>query len=887
MELIHAPHAPYHMIATFSAALVGLLMTAALLVPARRALLGRTWPARGLVAAYSVAAAALLAWAIWNPIWEREAQPEPIHLAVVLDLSPSMTRPTGSWERTRVEIGDLLAQLIADLPDAIREEGSASLIAFRNDAAPIQPPPASLADLADRVRGLGADAIGGDGSDLATGLDRARRQVLAAGGRGAVLLVSDGLETEGDAQKAAEELAAAGIPVYVYPVPSVGAEVALLSADLPRQTYAGDPLRLRATLWNTRPADTPVEFQLSVNTGLTTSSPRLGVAGETPIVTMTVEAEDVLPLRSAITFEGGHGLQFLDLTMRFDEGRGEQRRRFYTHVKRPLRLLAIGGDQGWQAAFPEGAAEITALAAGDLAAAGDLRGYDVMVISAVAAQDFADGELAQIAEAVERDGVGLMLINGDHAGSSDEANTIIRSYDGTPLEPILPLKSGPRPFEAEPPSRHIIFLIDTSGSMSGWPLEKAKEIVADVIERLLRPIDTIDIIAFTCDALHIVKNQAMDPAGKRDAISKLATLQSGGSTCIEGALQLITNEQYDDCGLIYVTDGEFGAVSLRPDCRATAFAIGGNITPALSQLADPFPVDPSFNPSTISIPYFEPEQRKRLWESGSFSPLSLATVARLQAPPPIPAVALPGSAIAYPRDRSTELVAIRPKLRDPVLAYRPTGSGYVGMFTSGFPPEWLQSDESLRAVEEWISRLAPYSARERYHFQLHDDGGRMDLQLSLIAEGDRLPDVQSVQMQVQIGTETPTELAVVGDADAPATFNTTINLPRMAEAQEATLIITERGPDALPRPQRIPLIIPPQGMMSQSVTTEAYSFGTNTALLTTIADTTGGRQLPLTAGEPLFRVSDTERERLALWPALIALAACCYWIAILLRRLGR
>ncbi|NJN15473.1 MAG: VWA domain-containing protein [Oscillochloris sp.] len=887
MELIFEPQAPFHLAATGLAIAVGLILFLALLRARSRAALAGNVVLRMLVIGSTISAVVLLAGAAWNPIITEESEPEPIHLAVAFDISPSMIRPDEYWEQTRNEVGDLLEDVIETLPDDLREQGSASIVVFRNDATLLRPPPDSLEALPDRVRQLDAAAIDGDGSDIAAGLRRAQQEVFDAGGRGAVLLVSDGLQTEGEAETAARELAAAGIPVYVYPVRSQGTEVALLAADLPRQTYAGDPLLLRGVLWNARTDDTPVALSLSLNTGLNDASPRLGGAVATEPLTQTVAAESMLPLRSRITFAGGYGLQFLDLAINFDAGLGEQRRRFYTYVKRPLRLLAIGGDQRWQSAFPEGAAEITSLAAGELALAGDLRSYDVMVISAVAAQDFAAGELAQIAAAVEQSGVGLMMLNGDHAGRSDEEVTIIKSYDDTPIASILPLKSGPRPFESEPPTRHVIFLIDTSGSMSGWPLEKAKEIVADVIIRLLRPVDTIDIIAFTDKAFHLVKNQAMTPAAKRDAITKLSTLQADGRTDLSQAVSLVAGQQYEDCGLIYVTDGEFNPVSLRPDCRATAFAIGGNITPALSALADPFPVGPTFNPTTITIPYFEPEQRTRLWESGDFQAFSLAPIARIQAPPPIPELLLPGNAIAHSRDDDTEIIAIRPKVRDPVLAYRQAQAGYVGMFTSGLTENWLTSEQSLEALREWISRLAPLSAGERYSFQLQDDGAAIGLSLSLVAENAQLPRVEGVGMRIQVGDQAPVELVVTDDPGAPATFRTRITVPRAEQAQEATLIIEESGPDALPRPQRIPLIIPPQGAVARPVTTEAYSFGSDLALLDAVAAAGGASRVPLGPNEPLFQLVDPQRERWELWPILLVLAAIMYWIAILIGKLGR
>lgn len=883
MDLAFDPRAPWHWLAFAAAALAALMVLIALFLPARRSVFGGRWPARITSAALYLFALAALALAAVNPLLVREREMERVHLVVVFDNSPSIQRADGGWNAVREAAAQLLETGLAELPAPLRAAGTGSLVVFRDEAGEPQPGPIPLNELPGRVRALSPDAIRGAGSNLAAGLREAGARVDATEALSAVLLVSDGLATDGDAEAAAQELARRGIPIYVLAVRSEAAELAIIAADLPRQTLAGATTTLRGMLWNGRDVAASATLSVTLNSGLAGASPRVSTAGAATVpLTNPLDLRGTARIRTDLVF-GGHGLQFADFTLSYDAGRGEQRRRLFTHVKRPLELLSVGEDRRWEGAFPEEGARITQIRPGELASVGDLQAFDAVVIGAVTATAFAPGELAQLATAVERDGLGLMLINGDHGGADQEAATVLKSYDDTPLAPLLPVISGPRPFEEEPPSRHVVFLIDASGSMDGWGLAKAKEIAAYIIENELRPTDKVDIIAFNTEALHLVKGQATVPSAKPGIIQQLNSIQAGGGTDISEALQLIEEQQFTECGLIILSDGEFTVVNLRPDCRATAFSIGGGYPPALAQFADPFPVDVNFSPTGITIPYFEPEKRSRLWEPGSFTPLSTAVLSRTMVQVPVPDLALPGSAISHPKTEAL-LVAVRPKVKDPVLAYVERGTGFVGVMTSAVTEEWLTDDAGADAVEEWIRQVAPYAARDRYDLRLQDDGLRMTLRIAVVAEGDRVPDVSSMQITLEQPGQPPLPIPVKDDSVAPATFEADIRPVRSPAASEATLVVRERGSDRLARPQRIPLVIPPAGPVTPHVTTEAYSYGLDVELLDRIVEAGGGRVLEAERPGLLLTPGSPGRDQRSLWPWFALLGGACLLAAVALKR---
>ena len=88
--------------------------------------------------------------------------------------------------------------------------------------------------------------------------------------------------------------------------------------------------------------------------------------------------------------------------------------------------------------------------------------------------------------------------------------------------------------------RELVFVLDTSGSMGGFPIEKAKEVMSGAIDAM-RPTDTFNLITFSGDT-HILwtEPRPATPANVRAAQQFLATREGGGGTemmkAIEAAL---------------------------------------------------------------------------------------------------------------------------------------------------------------------------------------------------------------------------------------------------------------------------------------------------------------------------------------------------------------
>lgn len=881
MALTWQPLSPWHIVVSLLGGVMVVLLLARGLVGDRWRVLGSNTKYRVVWLFCSVLVAALLSAAAWNPVAVREPDPGKVHLSVVIDVSESVLRAEEGWSGIRERVATLLATGVAALPEELLEEGEASIVLF---GAGVTARTTTLDALAGDFARLGSeDFARGDASDIGAGLTRALAEIEKSNGRGAIVLITDGNDTERESLKAAERAARLGIPIAILPVEGRDPELAISSADLAALAHEGEATLLRGVIFNQTQNAVGAHVSIALNDGLPADVESVfGAAARVESAPQQLESGEYVRLRTPVLFEG-IGLQYVDAELLRDDGSTAHRRRFFVHVDRPVKLLAVGGDFDWIEAVAPGVAEVTGILPEAFSADIDLTAYDGVVLSSALYTDLDEQAVAKLVAAVERDGLGLMVFNGDHRGADEEAPTVLRTYHETLLDRILPVSTEPRPFEEEPPTRHVIIMVDTSGSMSGWQEVKARKIIQYIVENHLVRQDFLDLIVL--GGIPIIEALPMIDANKPTVINALQNLP-GGSSSLAEAMALLQNRQLSNCGLVIISDGEISGASFRPDCRTTVFAVNQGIPPnsPLYDFADPFPVGPDFSPAGIEIPYFEPEKRDKFFEPGAFEPLTLETATMLGGIVAVPNLPIDGAAISYARNEA-DVAAFRPKFADPVLAFREAGAGYVGVFAGGFSEAWLADEAGRKALEQWLLRIVPYAARDRYLFDVTDDGRYIDLTMTLRDEQGGLPDVQAVDISVQPDTlnGVVTLRPVPG---SPATYRGVIQVERDEQAHPAVLAISETGPGALPRAQRVPFLVPPLGTVDLAQQTEAASFGLNRSLLEQIAAMTGG-QYDVQPGAPLFRQDVQSAPVRAYWPWLATLAAFCYLGAILVRRLDR
>ena len=138
--------------------------------------------------------------------------------------------------------------------------------------------------------------------------------------------------------------------------------------------------------------------------------------------------------------------------------------------------------------------------------------------------------------------------------------------------------------ESDIQPKELVFVLDTSGSMWGFPLEKAKQVISRALDELY-PGDTFNLITFSGDT-HIVFPEPVYPTAEniRKAKEVLATRTGGGGTEMMKAIRaaLVPSDKQDHVRVVcFLTDGYVGndmeivgEVQKHPNARVFAFGIG-------------------------------------------------------------------------------------------------------------------------------------------------------------------------------------------------------------------------------------------------------------------------------------------------------------------------
>jgi Ca-activated chloride channel family protein len=154
--------------------------------------------------------------------------------------------------------------------------------------------------------------------------------------------------------------------------------------------------------------------------------------------------------------------------------------------------------------------------------------------------------------------------------------------------------------------RELIFVLDTSGSMSGFPIETAKKVMKRAIEHM-RAQDTFNLITFSGDT-HVLFPQPVgaSAANIAQATAFLDGQRGGGGTEMMKAIRIALGDDgsgvadckpWQDCGVdtnrrpadgvrivTFMTDGYvgndmeiIGAIQKHPEARVFSFGIGSSV----------------------------------------------------------------------------------------------------------------------------------------------------------------------------------------------------------------------------------------------------------------------------------------------------------------------
>ncbi|HMG74197.1 MAG TPA: VIT and VWA domain-containing protein [Pyrinomonadaceae bacterium] len=178
------------------------------------------------------------------------------------------------------------------------------------------------------------------------------------------------------------------------------------------------------------------------------------------------------------------------------------------------------------------------------------------------------------------------VLRYDVAGKKIEDALLTHSSDKGGFFTLI-LQPPDRVTAADVTPKELVFVLDTSGSMSGFPIEKAKETMKLALDNLY-PYDTFNLITFSGDE-HILFPEPV-PATKDNLAKAQAFLESrtgGGGTEMMKAIKA-SMDPSDAQGhvriVVFMTDGYvgndleiIGEVQKHPNARVFAFGIGNSV----------------------------------------------------------------------------------------------------------------------------------------------------------------------------------------------------------------------------------------------------------------------------------------------------------------------
>lgn len=308
-----------------------------------------------------------------------------------------------------------------------------------------------------------------------TNLEGALRDAIASTPADLVphfVLISDGMETEGNALQSLWQAQQMNIPIDTYllggrPRPQLHID----AVRMPPQAFAGEKFTVEIRLRSPRPTRAKLELK---GEGKTIGAGEVALReGPNELnVTASVTTSGVIHLAGAV---GAEGLG----EARFDQA---------VYIRKP-RLLYVsqdpaGTDLNFMRAVDAYQFEVTRATELPLPTLGQ---YEVVVLNNQDLEGYTAAMKAAVEGYVKRGG-GLLTIGG-------ERNQYVEKKPGTPEDPLertLPARLAP---PRSPEGTCVVLIVDKSSSMEGRKMELARIASIGVIENL-RPIDLIGVLIF-------------------------------------------------------------------------------------------------------------------------------------------------------------------------------------------------------------------------------------------------------------------------------------------------------------------------------------------------------------------------------------------------------
>ena len=515
-----------------------------------------------------------------------------------------------------------------------------------------------------------------------------------------MVILSDGVQTTGDALEAVRFAVASDVQIVVVPLANQRqTETLVTNVDAPTHLRPGEQFDLNVSVQANEPTSAVVQV-LGGDQILYTGTHDLRRGVQTLSLPLTAGQPGFVKYQVQISPQQDGFYQNNQLEA-------------YSQVEGPPRILLVApppGESlpGGDARPDEYSALLGALQAADFQVElstpsrlpsdlPSLAQYDSIVLVDVPARTLGNNQMTGLQAYVHDLGGGLVAVGGPTSYG-------VGGYFQTPLEATLPVEMQIKD-EKRRPSLGIVFIIDHSGSMeetSGGvtKLELAKEAAARSVE-LLFPNDRVGVIAFDDVASWVVPmTELSDPD---QVIGAIGTIRTGGGTDIMSGVRAMANVLPGDPAkvkhVILLTDGGADPTGIpelvqklyqENDITFSTVGVGNDAAPFLKDLAALGAGRYHFTNDPSSIPSIFTEET------------SLATRAYLVEEPFFPALVNSSPILSgindvprlygYVATSSKDLaqVILKSEKDDPILATWQYGLGRAVAFTSDATGRWAR-----------------------------------------------------------------------------------------------------------------------------------------------------------------------------------------------------
>ena len=484
----------------------------------------------------------------------------------------------------------LAVMFLADISDSISDDGLTKATDYVNEALELrggnqQSGLIAFTDKAEVVRALlkngdeadakleltevkkawlETDEDAGDTTNIAQAIETAWG-IFPANANKRIVLITDGVETQGDAVHTALRGKDFGIQIDTVPIyPSDEPEVMVQRLDMPAQVKQGAPFNVEVLIHSNHEDVAEIrlfknKFEVAKQEARLEEGENRVIFTQTAMESGTLTYDALCRSTKDTRYDNNRALGIVSVSgkpkvLLIDENEAQAR-----YLTRALEDAKIRVDVRNGLGVPN-----------ELA---DLQNYELVIFSNVPANRLTQNQMELIRTYVQDLGGGFMMLGSENSFG-------LGGYYKTPIETILPVQTDTEK-KKETPSLAIVLVIDKSGSMGGIKIELAKAAARATVE-LLGKRDKIGVVAFDGSPFWIAEmHDASDKMYLSDQIGSITA--SGGTNlypALEQAYFALTETTAKLKHVIVLSDGQsqdgdwYGIASSMRNERITISTVG-------------------------------------------------------------------------------------------------------------------------------------------------------------------------------------------------------------------------------------------------------------------------------------------------------------------------